>query len=70
LDAPDRRIYLESLHFPLTNGEEYQSAGYVGGDDRPGELKSAEKPYINDPNQDFLKYLNQRYVTFGLKIEF
>lgn len=54
----------------MNNWEEYKAAGYVGGDDRPGELRSDEKPYINDPDQDFLKYLNQRYVTFGLKIEF
>ena len=68
--AQDLRDYYESLHLPLYNGQEYKDRGYVGGNDKPGELRSADKPYINDPDQDFLKYLNQRFVTFGLKVEF
>jgi hypothetical protein len=66
----DQRDYYESLHLPMYYGERYKAAGFVGGDDKPGDLRSADKPYINDPDRSWLKYLNERFVTFGLKVEF
>jgi len=69
-DGNDRRAYLESLHLPLYKGKIYQDAGYTAGDDRPGDLKSDAKPYIDNPNRRFLYYTDQRYVTFGLQINF
>lgn len=69
-DGTDRRRYLESLHLPMYKGEEYQARGYTGGDDRPGDVKSSDKPYINMPNRAFLTYLDPRTVVFGLKFNF
>ena len=76
-DDTDRYRYYESLHLPLYNGEEYKEAGYTGGNDKPGDLNTDKciwcgnkKDYINMPNRDYLTYLNQRYVYFGIKIDF
>jgi len=69
-DAEDERNYLESLHLPQYNAQEYKDAGYTGGDDKPGDIKSDEKPYINMPNRQWLYYISERFVTFGLKINF
>ncbi len=75
-DAQDRRDYLETLHLPMYDAPEFQSrrdevnGKYIGGDDKPGDIKSDDKPYINMPNRDFLTYRNLRSVEFGLRIEF
>lgn len=66
----DRRKYLESLHLPMYNAEEYQGVGYTGGNDKVGELRSDEKPYINDPDLGYLKYLDPRTVTLGIRVDF
>ncbi|HKJ69625.1 MAG TPA: TonB-dependent receptor, partial [bacterium] len=69
-DTIDERSYLNSLHLPMYSGEQYQNAGFVAGDDKPGDLKSDDKPYIDMPNRDFLSFLNPRYITFGFRIDF
>ena len=66
----DNIAYLESLHLPMYNGEDYKSAGYTGGNDKPGDVKSDEKPYINMPDREFLTYLGLRYYFFGISFEF
>jgi outer membrane receptor protein involved in Fe transport len=74
--ASDRIAYMRSLHLPRYNGDEvatkaeYAAMGYVGGDDKPGDVKSSDKPYIDMPNRDFLTYLNPRAVTFGVAVNF
>jgi len=70
VDSQDRRRYLQSLHLPLYEGEKYQAEGYTPGNDRPGDIKSEDKPYIDMPNRGFLTFLNPRVFTFGLKWEF
>lgn len=67
-DDQDTRAYLESLHLPLYEGEDYQAAGYTPGDDRPGDMKSKDKPYIDMPNRNFLTFLNPRTFIFGLRL--
>jgi len=69
-DGNDRRAYLQSLRLPMYAGKKYQDQGYTSGSDKPGDLQSKDKPYINDPNRKFLYYLDQRYVTFGVRINF
>ena len=71
-DTDDRTNYLESLHLPMYEGEDYQTQGYTPGNDKPGDFggPGTDKPYINMPNKDLLTFLNQRYVFFGLKIDF
>jgi len=69
-DGEDRNLYLTSLHLPMYEGEEYQAAGLVAGNDKPGDIKSEDKPYINMPNREFLTYLDQRYIFFGFRFNF
>ncbi len=68
--ADDRRSYLESLHLPLYRGKAYQDAGLTAGNDKIGDLRSPEKPYINDPNLTHSLWGNPRNIIFGLRIEF
>jgi len=75
-DATDREQYYKSLRLPMYGGtedatkEEYAAAGYVAGNDKVGDVKSKDKPYINMPNRGFLTYLNPRTFFFGLKFNF
>lgn len=69
-DGNDYKAYLNSLHLPMYEGEEYQAAGLVDGNDRPGDVKSEGKPYIDMPDRDFLTYLNPRTITFGVTVNF
>ncbi len=66
----DKRRYLESLHLPMYNDPKYQEEGYVGGNDKPGDLRSDDKPYINDPDLGYLMNLNPRMIWFGLRLDF
>ncbi|MEJ2050015.1 MAG: TonB-dependent receptor [Calditrichota bacterium] len=68
--SDDERTYLESLHLPMYNDPAYEGMGYTGGNDKPGDLRSKDKPYINDPNLGYLMYLDPRSVLFGLRIMF
>ena len=70
VNEDDSRSYYESLHLPMYAGEEYKAEGYTAGDDKPGDVKSDDKPYIDMPNREFLTYLGLRSVFFGLKLEF
>lgn len=38
-DDTDKRRYLESLHLPMYKDDLYKNAGYIGGDDQPGNLR-------------------------------
>ncbi|HKJ67019.1 MAG TPA: hypothetical protein VKA68_03620, partial [bacterium] len=66
----DWQNYLESLHLPMYEGEEYQNQGYTPGNDKVGDKKSADKPYIDMPNLDFMRYLDPRHVFFGVRVDF
>lgn len=62
--------YYRSLHLPMYKGAKYKAAGFIGGNDKPGDVKSKDKPYINMPNRKFLTYLNPRSFFFGLNLDF
>jgi hypothetical protein len=72
----DRTDYLGSLHLDIFNEEPFLSDEYINGPaegekaDRVGDLRSDEKPYINNPNREFLWYLDPRYVQFGIRFSF
>jgi len=70
MDSNDKRAYLESLHLPMYDDPLYKNAGYTPGNDRLGDVKSDDKPYINMPNIDTFWYTDPRTVTFGLKVDF
>lgn len=72
----DRQRYLASLHLPLYDSEEYDvlrdrnPGQYIAGDDKPGMLRSSDKPYINDPDIEMLMNSELRDIWFGLRVSF
>jgi hypothetical protein len=72
----DRTKYLKSLHLEIYNEEPYfGKTGYTppaeGEEpDHVGDLSSDGKPWINDPNREFLMYLDPRYVQLGIRFSF
>jgi len=76
IDWDDTKAYLASLHLPIYASHEFDSMRdtekglFIAGDDSPGDLKSAEKPYINDPDLSYFTYGQPRDIWFGVKIDF
>jgi hypothetical protein len=73
----DRIQYLESLRLEIYDEEPFTSDETVFGPeelgvepDHIGDLRSEDKPYINNPNREFLYYLDPRYVQFGIRFSF
>jgi hypothetical protein len=74
----DQGSYIRSLHLEMFAEEPYASAGIgtppADGEepDHLGDLSSDGdgKPWINDPNRDFMMYLDPRYVQFGVRFSF
>ncbi len=73
----DRIEYLKSLHLEIFDEEPFVDDESVVGPeelgvepDHVGDLRSADKPYINNPNRDYLWYLDPRYVQFGIRFSF
>ena len=67
----DYQDYMQSLHLPMYGEGEYaDDPNFTEGNDRPGEMKSDDKDYINMPNREFLTFFNPRTVTVGFRINF
>ncbi|MBO8130054.1 MAG: TonB-dependent receptor [Candidatus Marinimicrobia bacterium] len=72
----DREKYLASLRLPMYDDPIYdnlreQNPGYyIPGNDKVGELRSDDKPYINDPDNKMFLYGYPRQIWFGLEINF
>jgi len=72
----DMRNYLASLHLPMYDSPDYDAlrasspGNYIAGDDKVGDLRSQDKPYINDPNYSFWLYKQPRDIWFGLRVDF
>jgi hypothetical protein len=72
----DMRNYLASLHLPMYDSPDYDAlrasspGNYIAGDDKVGDLRSPDKPYINDPNYSFWLYKQPRDIWFGLRVDF
>lgn len=75
-DTNDRSNYLKSLHLPMYDNPEFdalrsQNPGqYIAGNDKIGDLRSSDKPYINDPNLSFWTFKQPRDIWFGFRIDF
>jgi len=71
-DDSDR--YLKSLKLEMYGdpqyADDYASDGMLPGDDTPGELRSDDKPYINDPSQESRMYNDIRHVILGITFDF
>lgn len=72
----DEYKYFASLRLPQYNASEYETLrtknpGYfIAGKDKVGDLRSTDKPYINDPNYPFWLYGEPRDIWFGLRFSF
>ena len=72
----DFEAYMSSLHLPDYADPFYDSirdeanGKYIAGDDKIGDLRSSDKPYINDPNNDIFLFGNPRAVWFGVMLDF
>jgi hypothetical protein len=72
----ERSDYLNSLRLEMYNDKPWTDDAATSppaeGEepDKIGDLRSEDKPYINDPNRKFLYYLDMRYVSFGLRFSF
>ncbi len=75
-DWMDFKNYMASLKLPLYDSPKFdvlreQTPGsYLPGNDKVGELRSAAKPYINDPNLPFWNYKEPRDIWVGLNFSF
>ena len=76
IEWTDAENYFASLRLPIYNSPEFdekrsQSPGlYLPGNDKPGDLRSEEKPYINNPDYTYFIYGEPRDIWFGLRVDF
>jgi len=67
----DFRDYMNSLHLPMYGEAKYKDdPRFTAGDDQVGDVRTADKPYINMPNLDFLAWNPPRSVVLGVRIGF
>ncbi len=70
----DEDNYLKSLKLEMYGDPQYATQyaadNMLPGDDTPGDLKSDDKPYINDPNVYYRMYRNVRSILLGLTFNF
>lgn len=73
----DFRDYMASLHLPMYESAEFDELRenspegyYEPGNDNPGDLRSEEKPYINDPNKMLWANSSPRDIWFGITVNF
>jgi outer membrane receptor protein involved in Fe transport len=77
-NSQDRYNYLASLRLPMYSSSEYdqlrsipENEGlFLSGDDKPGDLRSQEKPYINDPDNQMFLYGYPRQIWLGIDFSF
>ncbi|MBN1302462.1 MAG: TonB-dependent receptor [Melioribacteraceae bacterium] len=75
-DDQDRDNYYASLRLPMYDSPEFDQlrelkpGQYISGNDEVGDLRSKDKPYIDDPNYSFWLYGQPRDIWFGLRVDF
>jgi outer membrane receptor protein involved in Fe transport len=70
-DANDFRDYMNSLHLPIYSEAKYKSnPQFVAGNDQVGDYRSADKPYINMPNEDSWAWNPPRSLQIGIRASF
>jgi hypothetical protein len=72
----DTYNYLATLRLPEYGSSEYdelrdeENGLFIPGDDKIGELRSKDKPYINDPDYSYFIFGQPRDIWFGIKVDF
>lgn len=72
----DFKNYLASLRLPMYNSPEYDQlrdqypGQYLPGNDKVGDLKSDDKPYIDDPDYTYFIHGYPRDIWFGFRVDF
>jgi len=72
----DQNQYLASLHLEMYNEYPWVDEPYVTGPaegeepDHIGDLRSEDKPHINNPDKEYLWHLNPRYMQVGIRFSF
>jgi len=72
----DFTSYMASLRLPIYSSAIYNSLRaqnpgmYQSGNDKVGDLRSKDKPYIDDPNNPYFLYGQPRDIWVGLRIDF
>ena len=69
-DEADYRNYMNSLHLPIYSDPKYPKDTFTAGDDKVGDVRSDDKPYINMPNLNHMAWSFPRSVILGLRIGF
>jgi len=73
-DSKDFQAYMMSLHLPaeIAGDQQNQKLGYPNtpGNDKPGDYRSDDKPYIDMPNLYQLAFLNPRNIFWGIRISY
>ncbi len=76
IGGTDYTNYMKSLHLPEYSKSYYdpirdiENGYYVPGKDKLGDLRSKEKPYINDPDNEIFTFGQPREVWFGIRFDF
>ncbi len=67
-DGNDWDDYMKSLHLPEQYRQFASDYTFVAGNDKPGDIQSKDKPYIDMPNLGYAAFLNPRDIYWGLKL--
>lgn len=76
IGGTDFTNYMKSLHLPQYSQSYYdpirdpKKGYYMPGNDKLGDLRSAGKPYINDPDNAFFTFGQPRAIWFGTRFDF
>lgn len=62
-------VYTQDVTNPWS-GKTYQEGDVVRGEDKIADLRSADKLYINDPDNDIFTYGNPRQIWVGIRFDF
>jgi outer membrane receptor protein involved in Fe transport len=67
----DFRDYMYSLHLPEYSKDKYKGdSRFTAGDDKVGDYRSADKPYIDDPDVQQFAWNRPRSIILGLRLGF
>jgi hypothetical protein len=75
-ETNDFSSYMASLHLPMYDDPAFDEARearegyYLPGDDEVGDLRTVEKPHINDPNFPMWIYGKPRDIWMGFTVSF
>ncbi len=75
IPGQDFNNYMSSLHLQMYDSPLYDQlraqfpGSYIAGNDKVGDLKSDDKPYINNPDNDFFLFGRPIDIWFGIKLD-